>query len=162
MKKKHIDNFYKNILKESTEVCALTLPLTIIYKHMSNQGASILQSECDLTHSEMDVLATLLFNNKVMSPTDLYEATVFSSGGMTKILKKLQNKELISRKPSKEDKRSMLVQLEQKGEDLVKICMESLIKNNNDFFNVLDASEKEFLQQIFKKLLYSLFENSNK
>jgi len=140
------------------KVCGLTLPWTIIYKHFSNESAKILLAKCDLTHSEMDVLMTLLVNNKVLSPTDLYEATVFSSGGMTKVLKKLQDKRLITRIQSKEDKRSMLVCLEPSGENLAQECMQLLMERNNEFFDILDFEEKEFLQKIFKKLLYSLYE----
>lgn len=92
MKKTNLDNYYENIFKEDREIFALSLPLTLIYKHMFNQNANLLQQKYDLIHSEIDVLASLMFNGKIMTPTALFEATVFSSGGMTKILKKLQEK----------------------------------------------------------------------
>ena len=94
-----------------------------------------------------------------MTPTSLYEATIFSSGGMTKILKKLEDKKLISRISSKEDKRSKLVKIEPKGERLVEDCFVDIIKSDHKIFSVLDKKEQESLKQIFKKLIYSLAEN---
>ncbi len=161
MKKEHIDKFYKKDEKDEKDKCKLMFPLSIIYKHLYNQGESILQAECDLRHSEVEVLAAILLNDRVMSPTDLFEVMVFSSGGMTKVLKKLENKDLISRELSKDDKRSMLVKIEPKGMDLVQKCLGLLTQKDSDFFNILDPNEKVFLQQIFKKLLYSLLENPN-
>ena len=155
MKKEYLDNLFKNIFINEKSVFSLSLPVTIIYKYIFSQNAHILQLNHDLLHSEIDVLASLLFNNKIMSPTDLYEATIFSSGGMTKILKKLEHKKLISRIQSNEDKRSTLVKLEPKGEELVKSCFVNILKEDDHIFSVLDEKEKESLAKILKKLVYS-------
>jgi len=159
MKKKQLDNAYSNIFIDEKEVFALSLPITIIYRQLFSQNENVLQTKYSLIHSEIDVLATLLFNGKVMTPTDLYEATIFSSGGMTKILKKLENKELISRVSSPKDKRSKLVQIELKGEELVKECFIDIIENNNKIFSVLSKKERDSLKGILKKLVYSLVKN---
>ena len=66
-----------------------------------------IKTQYDLLHSHIDVLASLYFDDKPLSPTDLYDATIFSSGGMTKVLKKLEERELIKREASASDKRSM-------------------------------------------------------
>jgi len=156
MKKEYLDNLYKNIFIDEKSVFSLSLPIALIYKYIFSQNAHILQSDYDLTHSEIDVLASLLFNNKIMSPTDLYEATIFSSGGMTKILKKLEYKKLISRIQSNEDKRSTLVKLEPKGEEFVKSCFVNVLKKDEQILSVLDKKEKELLAKILKKLVYSI------
>lgn len=111
MEKIYLDNFYNNI-NEDNRIMALGVPLALIYKYLFNENNQSLQEKYDLTLSEGDVLFSLYFNGKVLSPTNLYKATVLTSGGMTKILKKLQDKKLISRIPAKEDKRSMLVKIE--------------------------------------------------
>ena len=46
-------------------------------------------------HSHIDVLASLHFNGNALSPTELYDAMLFSSGGMTKVLKKLEEKGIL-------------------------------------------------------------------
>ena len=156
MEKQYLDNAYKNVMLEEKEVFSLTLPIIILYRYLYSNHETILQQECNLIHSEIDVLISLLFNGKMMSPTSLYEATIFSSGGMTKVLKKLENKKLISRIISKEDKRSKLVKIEPKGEKIVQKCLEHLIDSDNKFFAILDKTEQKTLKKILKKLVYSL------
>ena len=158
MRKKHLDNAYNNILKDEFEIFSLTLPISIIYKSLYNKIETLLQSKYNLIHSEIDVLAALFFNKKVLSPTELYDATIFSSGGMTKVLKKLEEKKLIKRVPSDNDKRSKLVKIEPKGEKLLQESLKEIIKTNNKIFSVLDEKEKKELREIFKKLVYSFIE----
>ena len=154
MKKEYLDNLYKTTLKEENSVLALSLPIALLYKYIFNKNAHLLQINYDLTHSEIDVLA-VLSSYKIMTPTDLYEATIFSSGGMTKILKKLEQKQFISRVPSNKDKRSKLVKLEPKGEEMFQLCLVNVLKIDNKIFSVLDTKEKKSLEEILKKLVYS-------
>jgi len=154
MKKEYLDNLYKTASKEESGVLALSLPTALIYKHIFNKNANILQTNYDLTHSEVDVLA-ILSSYKIMTPTDLYEATIFSSGGMTKILKKLERKQFISRISSDKDKRSKLVKLEPKGEEIFQLCLMDILKIDNQIFSILDKKEKKDFKKILKKLVYS-------
>ena len=59
-------------------------------KHIYNESESFYKTSYDLLHSDIDVLAALYFSNEnhSLSPTELYDATIFSSGGMTKVQKK--------------------------------------------------------------------------
>jgi DNA-binding MarR family transcriptional regulator len=155
MEKIYLDNFYNNI-NEDNRIMALGVPLALIYKYLFNENNQSLQEKYDLTLSEGDVLFSLYFNGKVLSPTNLYKATVLTSGGMTKILKKLQDKKLISRIPAKEDKRSMLVKMDSKGEQLIETSLKDIIEVDNKIFSVLNNEEKRILETIFKKLVYSL------
>jgi DNA-binding MarR family transcriptional regulator len=156
MKKEHLDNCYENIIKDEREVFGLTLPITLIYKQLFSGASILLQKEFDLVHSEIDVMIALFFNGKIMTPTALYEATLFSSGGMTKVLKKLEKRGFISRIPSSKDKRSMLVKLTSQGESTVEKSLHLLVKRDNEVFEVLDKQEREVLSKILKKLVYSL------
>jgi DNA-binding MarR family transcriptional regulator len=156
MKKNQLNNYFTNVFKNEKAVLALGLPISILYKHIFNHNNHLLQSKYDLNHSELDVLAALCFNGKILSPTNLYESTIFSSGGMTKILKKLKDKKLIIRVPSTEDKRSMLVKIEKKGEELIEDCLMDIAEFENDLFSVLDDTEKRNLKNIFQKLVYSI------
>lgn len=154
MEKTYLDNFYNNI-NEENKIMALGVPLALIYKHLFNESNQLLQEKYDLTLSEADVLFSLYFNGKTFSPTNLYKATVLSSGGMTKILKKLQDKKLISRIPAKEDKRSMLVKMDSKGEQLIEASLKDIIEVDNKIFSVLEEEEKNTLEHLLKKLVYS-------
>ena len=110
MNKNYIKNFYENVEnKILDDVFTLSLPITLIHKIVFNKNEQYIKDKYGLNHSEIDVLISLYFNNKTQTPTELYESTIFSSGGMTKVLKKLEQDKYISRSPDKNDKRSMLV-----------------------------------------------------
>ncbi|RYA23109.1 MarR family transcriptional regulator [Malaciobacter halophilus] len=158
MEKQHLDQFFKETVSNPRyEQFAIALPITLIYRNLFNETEHYIKEKYDLSHSEIDVLAALYFNGKTLSPTDLYSATVFSSGGMTKVLKKLECRKLISRIPSAQDKRSMLVSLEKKGEELTLKCMDEMIENRKYFFDILSEEETKTLKKILKKLTYRLF-----
>lgn len=158
MKKKYLDKFYNNtITYKQYEIFATALPITLLYKSMFNETEQFLKEKYDLLHSHVDVLATLYFNDNALSPTDLYDATVFSSGGMTKVLKKLEERKYISRTPSLEDKRSLLVCLTPLGKELVEESLGQIAQHKEKIFNVLSLKEKEDLKNILSKVTYSLY-----
>lgn len=156
MKKETLNNYYEKTFIDKKEIFGITAPLALIYKHMNSKHHITIQEKYDLNISEIDILASLLFNNKTMTPTDLYEATFLSSGGMTKMLIKLKEKKLIKRIPSKKDKRSFLVQIEPKGEELVNKCFDDLIDLDEELLSILDKEEKVVLRKTLKKVIYSI------
>ena len=156
MKRKHIDKFYNTTIKSKEfEVFALSLPITLIHKNMFNDTEHFLKTNYDLLPSHIDVLASLYFDGNYLSPTDLYDAIVFSSGGMTKVLKKLEERNLIKREASSNDKRSMLISLTQEGKDLIENCMIEVAKQKEKKFSILTQKEKEDLKNILSKITYS-------
>lgn len=78
-----------------------------------------------LTRSEFELLATLRSYAPPhrLTPSDLYEAMLMSSGGMTKLLKGLEARGLVRRPPGEGDGRSRPVELTQTGRDLVERTM---------------------------------------
>lgn len=156
MNRKYIDKFYNSTAKKDEfEIFALTLPINLIYKDMYSESENFIKSNYDLLHSHIDVLASLYFNGNALSPTELYDAMLFSSGGMTKILNKLEERKLIKREPSLNDKRSTLICLTFEGEILIKECIKKIARAKESIFEVLNEEEKENLQNILKKLIYS-------
>ncbi len=156
MNKKYIDEFYNTTAKKSEfEIFSLTLPIALLQKNMFSQTENYLKTKYDLLHSHIDVLASLYFNGKALSPTELYDAMLFSSGGMTKVLNKLEEKNLIKREPSLNDKRSILICLTKEGENLVQEAILEIAKSKEELFEVLDKKEKEDLKNILSKLIYS-------
>lgn len=158
MKRKYLDKFYKNTQTYSQyEIFTVALPITLLHKNMFNETEQFLKENYDLLHSHLDVLATLYFNDNALSPTELYDATVFSSGGMTKVLKKLEERKYISRTPSLEDKRSLLVCLTPLGKELVEDSLGQIASLKEKLFDVLSNQEKEDLKTILSKVTYSLY-----
>ena len=158
MNKKYIDEFYSRVAKDKKhEIFALSLPMFLANKHIYNESESFYKTSYDLLHSDIDVLAALYFSNEnhSLSPTELYDATIFSSGGMTKVLKKLEERNLIKREASSSDKRSMLISLTQEGKNLIENCMIEVAKQKEKKFSILTQKEKEDLKNILSKITYS-------
>jgi DNA-binding MarR family transcriptional regulator len=157
MNKKYIDNFYNKVLQDEIyESSGLSLPMTLIHKHMFNKTELFLKEKYNLLHSHIDVMAALYFNGKVLTPTELYDALVFSSGGMTKVLKKLEAENYIVRELSGDDKRKVFVRLTPLGIKTIEESLNEIRKSKDDFFKILDKKEKQQLKSILKKLVYSL------
>lgn len=69
----------------------------------------------DLTPPQFDIIATL-GNTSGMSFKELGEKTLITKGTLTGIIDRLEAKGLVRRTMSMEDRRSMIVQLTEKGE----------------------------------------------
>lgn len=152
-----ITNFYDKVdSKELPEVFLMTFPIAVIQKTIFAHAESFLKEKFDLLNSEADVLASLFTHSKVLSPTQLYDLTIFSSGGMTKVLKRLQERELISRKEDPNDKRCMLVCLTQKGEDLIIKSLSEISKECSKYFEAFSEDEKELFATLLKKILLNI------
>jgi DNA-binding MarR family transcriptional regulator len=93
----------------------------------------------------------------VMTPSALHETLVLSAGGMTKILKQLEAKGLVSRRANAVDKRSNLVALTARGEAAIEAAQSAV--REFDFAlleRTLKRGEQQRLAQLLRKLLLSL------
>ena len=112
--KLHLEN--KDICGDShicsdSDIGYVTLPLLMLSQRLLTRIGNLLDEKYSLSNSELDVLAALRSSGDEefkLTPTKLYEGLLFSSGGMTKVLKKLEKKEYIRRVDNEEDKRSKL------------------------------------------------------
>ncbi len=152
-----ITNFYDKVAsKELSEVFLMTFPIALIHKTIFSHSENFLKEKFDLLNSEVDVLASLFTNGKILSPTQLYDLTIFSSGGMTKVLKRLQDRDLIYRKEDTTDKRCMLVCLTQKGEELIIKSLNEISKECSKYFEAFSDEEKELFSTLLKKILLNI------
>ncbi|CAA0117208.1 HTH-type transcriptional regulator MhqR [BD1-7 clade bacterium] len=88
-----------------------------------------------------------------LTPTDLCGALLLSSGGTTKVLQRLQRRDLIDRPTNPDDGRSCLVQLSDTGKQCIETVVEELVAIEDDAMQVLDTTEKAQLNQLLDKLL---------
>ena len=107
-----------------------------------------------LSHWEFDVLATLRRSGKpyCLSPTELFDSLMVSSGTMTNRLQHLEKKQLIERIENSSDKRSLLVQLTEKGTQLIDVAIVSHIQLENDLMKGMSQEELLILNVLLKKL----------
>jgi DNA-binding MarR family transcriptional regulator len=152
-----ISNFYDKVdAKELPEIFLMTFPIALIQKTIISHSDSFLKERFDLLNSEVDVLASLYTNGKVLSPTQLYDMTIFSSGGMTKVLKRLQERDLVSRKEDQTDKRCMLVCLTKSGEELVVKALNDISKECSKYFEAFSEDEMKIFSTLLKKILLNI------
>ncbi len=148
----------KNSPKTYNENINMTIPLFVLHQKIYNTTSKMLEVKYKISSTELDVLASLVIgggDDYILSPTELYGRLLFSSGGMTKILKKLETKEYIIRLENKDDKRSKLVKLTSKGRNMLDIALKDSVKSDCSFFEPLNKDEKDN----FKNLLFKILEN---
>lgn len=113
-----------------------------------------------LHQGEFDVLATLRRSGEPYSlgPTQLFEALMVSSGGMTNRLDRLEKAGLIVRSPHPEDRRSTMVTLSNEGLALINRIVPLHVENEAQALSGLTRSEQEQLNELLGKLIDGLGE----
>lgn len=108
-----------------------------------------------LQPGEFDVLATLRRRGRpyALTPTDLYEAAMISSGSMTNRIDRLEKAGLVRRLPNPADKRGTLVALTKEGLGLIDRAVEVHVVNQHAVVRGLDSKEQDQLSELLGKLL---------
>lgn len=112
-------------------------------------------AEFGLNLGEFDVLATLRRSGQPfqLSPTVLFNTLMVSSGTMTHRLDQLEKAELIRRIPDPSDRRGTLIQLTDKGFNLMEQAIEAHVANEHQLLSDLGRSDQEELAQLLRDLL---------
>lgn len=136
----------------------LTARLTSVGRHLSLQYLEPFFKERGLQLREFDVLATLRRAGApyALTPTQLFEVLMLSSGGMTNQLDRLEKAGLIARRPNPDDRRSMLVTLTEEGLALVNEAVPKHVENEARALAPLSEDEQHTLNALLGKLLDGL------
>lgn len=112
-------------------------------------------AEFGLGQGEFDVLATLRRSGEpfTLSPSQLYQSMMLSSGAMTSRLDRLENKGLIARTHSKEDRRAVHVSLTAEGKALIDKALPQHIQCQSALLAGVSAEDRPMLLQILKSWL---------
>lgn len=156
MKKDYLDKVYKKFDDEKQDIFKISFSMLLIEKTKANVSEAKFKNVYGLSRSEVNIIMNLYWFENIQSPTKLYERMIFSSGGITKILKKLENLELVSRIKDRTDKRSTLVKLEKKGKYVAEKLNKDMLEFNSKILEVLSNEEKKVLESILKKVIYSM------
>lgn len=107
---------------------------------------------------EFDVLATLRRAGApyALTPTELYEATMVTSGAMTARLDRLEKAGLTRRAPHPSDRRGVVVELTVKGRELTDEALTAHVANEHQILAGLTRGERETLAKLLEKLIGSL------
>lgn len=131
-----------------------------------NEAASLIAREhlgpvfarFGLHHGEFDVLATLRRAGPpyALTPTKLFEATMVTSGAMTARLDRLEKAGLVVREPHPQDRRGVVVQLTDKGKQLIDDAVTAHVENEHRILSGLTKAEQASLSDLLERLLASL------
>ena len=137
-----------------TSSMALIGRLQQVNKYMS-QAMSQTFRRHGLTDAAFDVLATLLRSGPpyTLTPAQLLEQLLVTSGSMTSRLISLEKQGLIQRKVNAEDKRSRQVVLTKKGHGIIKRAMKRHVETQDTLLQSLSEKEKAQLTELLKRYL---------
>ena len=109
----------------------------------------------DLENWGFDVLAALrrAGDPHQLSPGQLMQETLVTSGTMTNRLDRLEELQLITREPDPSDGRGSLVTLTRAGMRAVDSAMEDLLENERELLQNLSAKDREVLADLLSKLV---------
>jgi DNA-binding MarR family transcriptional regulator len=115
-------------------------------------------ADAGLQPGEFDVLATLRRSGKPyrLSPTQLYEALMISSGGMTARLDRLERAGFIERRPDPSDRRGKLIALTEAGKRVIDETLSRHVANEQRVLASMTQAEQERLNALLKKLIAAL------
>jgi DNA-binding MarR family transcriptional regulator len=88
-----------------------------------------------------------------LSPTQLREFMLVSSGGMTKALYRLEDKGMVSRTSKSGDARVKLVQLTEKGKATIEAAVKKVQKTHSVLTNEFSREELDQLDQLLARFL---------
>lgn len=122
---------------------------------IARDGLNPLFARFDLQPGEFDVLATLRRHGMphALTPTDLYEAAMISSGSMTNRIDRLEKIGLVKRKPNPADRRGTLVALTTQGLTLIDKVIDAHVANQQAIVSGLSKREQSQLSELLGKLL---------
>ncbi len=125
-----------------------------IHSHLDDDLEDIIIQH-DLQKADFGILATLRRSCEpyCLSPTDLYRSMLFSSGGLTKVLSRVEKAGLIERLNNPDDGRSKLVKLTELGRKIIEQVGISLHQKEQRKLDILTAEEKQQLDKLLNKVL---------
>jgi DNA-binding MarR family transcriptional regulator len=117
-------------------------------------------SRFGINRAGWDVLASLRRAGAPyrLTPTELYRAHMRTSGAITNQLHRLEGAGLVRRLPDPHDGRSSLVELTDKGHELVRRAGPAHLETERQILAPLSPDEREMLARLLKKLLVSFDE----
>ena len=91
-----------------------------------------------------------------MTPTQLHNRLLVTSGGMTGRIDRLQGRGLVCRSPDPGDRRSILVELTDRGLELIEGTWRTHFRIMEHLTQGLTSADRECLAGLLRKLLFDL------
>lgn len=104
-----------------------------------------------LTHAQFDIIATL-GNTAGMSYKELGERTLITKGTLTGVIERLEQKGIVRRERSSDDKRSFYVRLTDAGDAVFREVFPKVVTHGKHLFAWYSDAEFDALDDSLKKL----------
>src|SRR5467141_3759061 len=123
-----------------------------------NRETDRLLYDLKVSRTAMIILAALRRSGdpERLSPSELSQAAMLSSAGMTAQLDQLEERGLVRRSPHPEDRRAIYVTLTRPGQRLVDKAIETYNAGHKRMLTALSASDRQAVDALLRKLLISL------
>ena len=120
-----------------------------------NEKRCRIQASFGLDQREYEVLAALRSSSDgaSLTPKEINRAMLMSSGGLTKVLQRLEEQGLIERDLGKDDQRTRPVRLTEDGAVRVQQTMQALQELDAKRMSSMPAEELKTLQRLQQKLI---------
>lgn len=121
-------------------------------------GVSLFFDECrgsDLTPIQYSILS-VLHGSKEMDQTTLASEASLDKSTATETIRRLEKKDLISRRRAEHDRRVMIVSLTEKGEKVVVDLRQNVDNVHNRIIAALDEHERPLFIHLLKKVCSTL------
>ena len=104
-----------------------------------------------LTHAQFDIIATL-GNTSGMSYKELGERTLITKGTLTGVIERLEQKGLVLRERSLDDKRSYFVRLTDSGDAVFRDVFPKVVAHGKQLFDGFSDAEFDEVDGALRKL----------
>ncbi|OEF25281.1 MarR family winged helix-turn-helix transcriptional regulator [Vibrio rumoiensis] len=155
MMKDQVDTILQQWLKTRPELDCSSMGVVGRVRRTSEQWKKQMEvvfKQHQLSSIEFDILATLRRSQAPLTPTELYQTLMLSSGVMSTRIESLVQRGLLQRLASEEDRRSCQVELTEKGIALIDPVVSEHVDNMESMLSPLDKSERDQLAMLLKKL----------
>jgi DNA-binding MarR family transcriptional regulator len=126
----------------------------VLAKHLERSVDAALEKH-GLSLGQFDILATLRRSGLKggLTPTQLLESVVLSSGGMTARLDQLAKDDLIARRADTTDRRKVVVELTAKGRKLIDVATATRFEEAKRSLPPMKPSELKELEELLRNWL---------
>ena len=123
-----------------------------------NRETDRLLHDLNVSRTAMIILAALRRSGdpERLSPSELSQAALLSSAGMTAQLDQLEERGLVRRSPHPADRRALYITLTRPGQKLVDKAIETYNTGHKRMLTGLASSERQALDVLLRKLLIAL------
>ena len=109
-------------------------------------------AEEDITAAQAKALFKMHFFN-INRPSDICKSLGVDGGAITRMLDRLEKKELITRSPDPSDRRSLLIAVTDKGREVIDRAMPLAVNAQKELVSALTDDEIQQLKQTLRKIL---------